>query len=711
MDSSCYGVLCKMSQSYLMRYPLIIGQGSLGTQENNEMRASSRYTEAKPSIYTDLMMNDFKKDVVPLKETYNGEYMEPVVLPGLFPNAICNGRQAIGISMSHNSLPHNLREVCDAIIAYIKNNNLTLDELLNIMPGPDFPLPNVIINKNDIKEAYRTGHSATSLKVRGMYEIKDNKIIFTSIPYRTYRNKIKEQIEKNVDQFENIIEDFNDESALGNNKLVFTLVKGANIQVALNKIFALTDLQTTVSYNMNFIVNGTPKLCSLLDMIKYYVEHQIEVLLKATEYDKIKAEKRKHILEGLILILDNIDRAIELIRNSKDTAEAKIQLIKEFSIDEEQAKAILDMKLARLTKLDKNNLLEELEEKKIIIAECNKIINEEDYRNLKLIEKIQWLKAKYGDERRTELAQIEIPKEEKEIAYVEPEKCVVVMTESGLIKRIPTASFRKANRNTKGVKTQDDITHIVIRTNTIDNLMIFSNKGMMYRLLVDNIPVGTNASQGTNIKALVPMAADETPATIYSIYRETDAKYVLFATKNGLVKRTSLEEYTKTKKKSGLQATKINDDDELVSVSLMDNEDIVMLTKQGMSIHFKGEEISIYGRTAAGLKGINLKEGDEVVAALPIRDTKDNVAIFTENGVGKQVALSDFTLQKRGGKGVAVSKLPIAAASMLNNGDKILIMGDKNNLCISGEDIPVMGRTAQGVQLIKDNKIISVSKV
>lgn len=613
--------------------------------------------------------------------------------------------------MAHNTPPHNLSETCDAIIAYIKNNNLTLDELISIMPGPDFPLPNIIINKKDVREAYRTGHSTISLKVRGVYEIKDNKIIFNSIPYRTYRNKIKEQIEKNVEQFENLIEDFNDESSLGNNKLIFTLSNGANAQVALNKLFALTDLQTTISYNMNFIVNGTPKLCSMLDMIKYYVEHQTNVLLKATEYDKIKAEKRKHILEGLLLILDNIDRAIELIRNSKDSEEAKAQLIKEFCVDEVQAKAILDMKLARLTKLDKNNLLKELEEKKSIIIECEKIINEKEYRNIKLIEKIQWLKDKYGDERRTELAQIEITKEEKEIEYVEPEKCVVVMTESGLIKRIPTTSFRKQNRNTKGVKTQDDITHMIIRTNTIDSLMIFSDKGKMYRLLVDDIPVGTNASQGTNIKALVPMESDEIPATIYSIYRETDAKYVLFATKNGLIKRTSLDEYIKTKKKSGIQALKINEGDKLVAVSLMSSEEVIVITKQGMSIRFSGEEISASGRAAAGVKSISLKEKDEVVAVLPIRDSNDDVAVFTEAGLGKRISLSELTLQKRGGKGLSISKTPIACAAMMNEKDKVLLMGDKNNLCISGEDIPVMGRNAAGNQMIKNNKIISVSKV
>jgi DNA gyrase subunit A len=360
-DASCYGALCKMAQPYLMRYPLIEGQGSLGTQEANGMQASSRYTEAKPSQYADLMMNDFKKNVVPTVETYNGEYMEPVVLPSIFPNAIVNGREAIGISMSHNSLPANLTEVCDGIVAFIKSSeNITLDELMSHIKGPDFPLGGTVINSRDIKEAYRTGHSKVSLKVRGDYEIKGQDIIFTSIPYRTYRNKIKEQITKNIDELDGVIEDFNDESSLGNNRLIFTVKKGVNPENAVNKLFAYTDLQTTLSYNMNFIVNGTPKLCSLIDLIKAYVNHQNNVMIKAAEFDKEKAEARAHILEGLLLAVDKIDEVIKIIKSSENKATAAQSLMSFLSIDEIQANAILDMKLARLTKINKQELVDEL---------------------------------------------------------------------------------------------------------------------------------------------------------------------------------------------------------------------------------------------------------------------------------------------------------------------------------------------------------------
>lgn len=308
-DASCYGVLCKMAQKYLMRYPLLDGQGSLGTQEDNDLVASPRYTEAKPSIYTDLMMIDYKKNPVPTKETYNGEYMEPVVLPSLFPNALCNGRQAIGISMAHNSSPCNLTEVCDGILAYIDNPDLTIDDIMQYIKGPDFPLGGQVINSKDIRAAFSTGKSNVSLKVRGDYEIDGDKIIFTTIPYRTYRNKIKEQLEKNVDEFEKCLDDFNDESNIGNNRLVF-FAKTGQVKVLLNKLFALTDLQTTISYNMNFIVDGTPKLCSIKDLIKAYVIHQNNVMINIAKTDLAKAQAREHVLEGLLIAIKDIDTAI-----------------------------------------------------------------------------------------------------------------------------------------------------------------------------------------------------------------------------------------------------------------------------------------------------------------------------------------------------------------------------------------------------------------
>ena len=711
-DTACYGALCKIAQPYLMRYPLIDGDGNLGTQEGNGYEAASRYTNAKPSIYADLMMNDFKKNVVPLKETYNGEYMEPVVLPSLLPNAIVNGRETIAIGLAHNSLPHNLTEVCNAIIARLeKNDSLTIDELMLYIKGPDFPLKNIVINSKDIKAAFSKGKSDVSLKVRGDYEIKDNEIIFNTIPYRTYRNKIKEQISQNIDVLEEYIEDFSDESNCGINKLVFKIKKGVNPEQAVLKLFALTSLQTTLSYNMNYIVNGTPKMCSMMDLIDAYVNHQINVLLASTEFDKEKALKRKHILEGLIIVINDIDKAIHLIRDSLNSAEAASRLVKTFNLTEEQAKAVLDMKLARLTKLDKNDLIKELEEKNRIIAECEKIINEETYRNNVLIEKVKNLKNTYGDARRTELLNIEVPKEEKEIAEIIPEDVVIVFTENGLIKKVPTSTFKIQRRGGKGVKTKDEIISDVIKTNTVDTLMFFTTKGKMYRTIADNIPTGTNITKGVSVNSLIKLDKNEKVIAITSLHRKSTPKYVIFVTKNGMVKKSYLEEYTKTNRNTGIAALNVKENDEVVRIIFQDEEDMILLTKNGMSIKFATKEINPVGRAAMGVKGIKLSEDDEIVAALPIHKTSDTVAIFTENGLGKKVSLEDFPLQGRGGKGTICSKSSIIKGLMISNEDNILICGNKSSICISAKDIPLLSKISQGNILLKDNKVLSATKI
>ena len=711
-DTACYGALCKIAQPYLMRYPLIDGDGNLGTQEANGYEAASRYTNAKPSIYADLMMNDFKKNVVPLKETYNGEYMEPVVLPSLLPNAIVNGRETIAIGLAHNSLPHNLTEVCNAIIARLeKNDSLTIDELMLYIKGPDFPWKNTVINSKDIKAAFAKGKSDVSLKVRGDYEIKDNEIIFNTIPYRTYRNKIKEQISQNIDVLEEYIEDFSDESNCGINKLVFKIKKGVNPEQAVLKLFALTSLQTTLSYNMNYIVNGTPKMCSMMDLIDAYVNHQINVLLASTEFDKEKALKRKHILEGLIIVINDIDKAIHLIRDSLNSAEAASRLVKTFNLTEEQAKAVLDMKLARLTKLDKNDLIKELEEKNRIIAECEKIINEETYRNNVLIEKVKNLKNTYGDARRTELLNIEVPKEEKEIAEIIPEDVVIVFTENGLIKKVPTSTFKIQRRGGKGVKTKDEIISDVIKTNTVDTLMFFTTKGKMYRTIADNIPTGTNVTKGVSVNSLIKLDKNEKVIAITSLHRKSTPKYVIFVTKNGMVKKSYLEEYTKTNRNTGIAALNVKEKDEVVRIIFQDEEDMILLTKTGMSIKFATKEINPVGRAAMGVKGIKLSEDDEIVAALPIHKTSDTVAIFTENGLGKKVSLEDFPLQGRGGKGTICSKSSIIKGLMISNEDNILICGNKSSICISAKDIPLLSKISQGNILLKDNKVLSATKI
>lgn len=709
-DIACYGVLRKMAQEFLMRYPLVTGQGQLGTQENNDMFSSSRYTEAKPSKFTDLMMNDFSKNVVPTKETYNGEFQEPIVLPSLFPNAICNGRQAIGISMAHNSAPHNLTEVCNAAIALIEKGELTIDEVLSYIPGPDFPLGGTVLNIKDVRAAFASGKSSVSLKIQGDYEIDGQDIIFTSIPYRTYRNKIKEQIEKNIDVLSELIDDFDDESNIGQNKLIFHVKDGVSVSKALNKLFLLTDLQSTLSYNMNYIVNGTPKLCSMVDLLHAYVDHQEEVLVNATTFDKEKAEARAHILEGLIAAVDKIDEVIALIKQSAGRADARIKLMNFLSVDEVQANAILDMKLGKLTRIDKEELVNELKEKKEFIAKCIEILTDKEVRNKVLISKITQLRDTYGDARRTKLLNTDIPKQEKEVVVVEPKDCVIVVTKKNTIKRIDAKNFKAQKRNTTGVKT-GDIVLFSQKTNTQDTLMVFSSKGKMYRVLVDNIPEGTNVSNGTPISTLIEFENGEKPMAFTTMTRDTDKKFIFFATKNGTIKKVPLDEYDKMKR-TGIIAISFKDGDELADVTFINQEQMLLVTKNGMAIRFGTAEMPISSRTAQGVKGMKLNDGDSVIAALPITYPADYLAIVSKNGLGKKIKIDELTLQNRGGKGLMCYKEEIAGAEIIKETDNLLINGNKSSIVISGKDIPTLGRVSMGNIMLKNNEqVISITQV
>lgn len=709
-DIACYGVLRKMAQEFLMRYPLVTRQGQLGTQENNDMFSSSRYTEAKPSKFTDLMMNDFSKNVVPTKETYNGEFQEPIILPSLFPNAICNGRQAIGISMAHNSAPHNLTEVCNAAIALIEKGDLTIDEVLSYIPGPDFPLGGTVLNIKDVRAAFASGKSNVSLKIQGDYEIDGQDIIFTSIPYRTYRNKIKEQIEKNIDVLSELIDDFDDESNIGQNKLVFHVKDGVSVSKALNKLFLLTDLQSTLSYNMNYIVNGTPKLCSMVDLLHAYVDHQEEVLVNATTFDKEKAEARAHILEGLIAAVDKIDEVIALIKQSAGRADARVKLMDFLSVDEVQANAILDMKLGKLTRIDKEELVNELKEKKEFIAKCIEILTDKEVRNKVLISKITQLRDTYGDARRTKLLNTDIPKQEKEVVVVEPKDCVVVVTKKNTIKRIDAKNFKAQKRNTTGVKT-GDIVLFSQKTNTQDTLMVFSSKGKMYRVLVDNIPEGTNASNGTPISTLIEFENGEKPMAFTTMTRDTDKKFIFFATKNGTIKKVPLDEYDKMKR-TGIIAISFKDGDELADVTFINQEQMLLVTKNGMAIRFGTAEMPISSRTAQGVKGMKLNDGDSVIAALPIVNPADYLTIVSKNGLGKKMQIDELTLQNRGGKGLLCYKGEIAGAEIIKESDNLLINGDKSSIVISGKDVPTLGRVSMGNIMLKNNEqVISITQV
>ena len=703
-DSSIYGALVRLSQPWVMRYPLIDFHGSNGNIDGDGP-AAYRYTEARLSKFTEEgLLAGIKKKNVDFIPNYSETKDEPVTLPAIFPNLLCNPNAGIGVAMACSWACHNLNEVADAIYAYMDGEE-------PMLPGPDFPTGGLIINKNDIPNIMRTGH--VSVKIRGKYNIEGNNIVFYEIPYGVGTEALMNQIGEAADS-EKIkgIVDIRNESNKKGYRLVIECDKKASALTIVNKLFAETNLQTSFSYNQVALIDKTPTELNLKDCIKIYIEHNLECIKKEAQFDLEKASKRYEVVEGLLRALEDIDNIITLIKSSDNSKHAEQNLIEKYSFTENQAKAICAMKLGSLAKLEAVELNTEKSDLAKIISDKNILINEETARLSELRTRLMAFVAKYGDPRRTELAQIEVPKEEKEIEYVEPEKCVVVMTESGLIKRVPTASFRTQNRNTKGVKTQDDITNAVIRTNTIDNLMIFTNKGKMYRLLVDNIPVGTNKSQGVPINSLVSMEGDEVATTMYSLYRDTDAKYVLFITETGLVKKTALEEFTKTKKKTGIAAIKIKEGDKLASVSLIKDEDIILLTKNGQGIRFKSSEINPSGRVAMGVKGITLKPEDKVVAGLVVRHDTDDLAIFAENGLAKKIKLTELASQKRAGKGVIVYKNNnIASATLITSGDRILVCGTKTSLCVAADDIPEMGRTSIGNQIIKGSQVLSVSKV
>lgn len=712
-DAACYGALCKIAQPYLMRYPLIDGDGNFGTQEGNGMEASQRYTNCRPSCYADLMMTDFKKNIVPLKETYNGEYYEPVVLPSLLPNAIVNGRETIAVGLAHNSLPHNLTEVCNAILARIeKGSSLTTDELMQYIKGPDFPLENVVINTRDIKSAFETGHSATSLKVRGKYTIDKDTITFTTIPYRTYRNKIKEQISKNVEVLENYIEDFSDMSNVGQNCLVFKVKAGIDPQAAVDKLFEYTDLQTTLSYNMNYIVNGTPKMCSMSSLVDAYVAHQDRIMIKATEYDKDKAEARKHILDGMVVVIGDIDKAIAIIKNSNDRAQAEERLMSQFNIDSIQAKAVLDMKLAKLTKLDKDALLKELEEQKRIIAECSKILNDLAYRSSKLADKVKSLRDTYGDARRTELIDIEVPKKvstKAAAAKVEviPEDVVITMTENGTLKRTAKSSYRVQKRGGKGVKSSGDVLLGVLKTNTTDMLCLFSNLGKMYRIPVHKIEAG----KGVSVTNFITLEPAETIVNFTSLRSKSCPKYILFFTEKGMLKKGVLEEYMNTNRNSGIKVIKLKAEDKVVKVVFQDEEDIVLLSKNGLGLRLETKDITITSKIAGGVIGMKLDKDDKLVTALPVHKTTDKLALFSFEGLGKKMELSEIPVQGRNTKGVMTGMTKLIGGLMVSDEDSIMAIGTPNTICIEAKSITLQSKKGSGTKIIGDGSINYVTKI
>ena len=714
-DSSIYGALTWMSQTWNMRYPLISWHGNNGSRDGDEP-AAYRYTECKLSKMGEEMLADIKKNTVDWQNAYTDEEQEPIYLPGRIPNLIVNGTSGIAWAMACSFAPHNLNEVMNAAIHVLENPDCDVKEILNHISGPDFPTGGLIINKDELPTAYLTGKGRA--RIRGEYVIESDKkgdtIVFTSIPYKVSKEDLIVKIDALCEDGSITgISAIRDESNKDGVRFVIEVEKGISTEPIIAKLFKLTTLETTYSFNQVALVDKKPVLLNMKQLLEHYIAHQKDVLIRKTQFDLEKVKARIHILEGLLIALEDIDNVITLIKKSDSAIAAKINLMEKYSLSESQSKAILDMKLSKLAKLEKVEIQNEKNEK---ILESQRLESILKNPTPTLKENFEEIKQTYGDSRRSTIIQAATNPEDKDIEFVEPEKCVVVMTEGGLIKRIPVDSFRTQRRNGKGVKTQDDITNAIIRTNTIDSLMIFTDKGKMYRLLVDSIPEGTNSSKGQSIKSLVEMEQNENPTIIYSIYRDTDAQYVLFVTKNGLVKKTNLEEYVKTKKKTGIAAITLKEGDELAAVTLIKDEPIVLITSEGMSIKFNSNEVTPTSRATSGVKGIILNENDVIVSALPIRNTNDKLAVFTENGLSKKFALTELPMQKRAGKGVLCYKPTdstgkLKAAVLIADEDNLLISGDKSSICISATEIPELSRISIGNQTIKNNKVNSVSKI
>jgi DNA gyrase subunit A len=705
-DSSIYGALVRLTQDWVMRYPLLDPHGNFGNIFGDGP-ASQRYTEVRLSkLAEDGLLKNLKKNVVDFTPNYSETEDEPITLPAIFPNLLCNPNEGIGWAIGCSWAPHNLNEVAQAIHDYV-------DGIEPMLPGPDFPTGGIVINKNDIPKIMQTGHG--SVKIRGRYKIEGQNIVFYELPYGTKLEDLMTQIGKASEEEKlSHIADVRNESGRKGIRLTIQVDKNADPNKIVNDLFAKTDLQTSFSYNQIALIGKTPTEMNLKDAIKVYVDHNLDCNKREKEFDLNKIQARQEIVAGLLIALEDIDNVIAIIKKSKDTASAIQNLLSHYNLTENQAKAIVDMKLGRLAGLEKIALQEEKTSLEKEAADILSFLNSESQQTSYMLEKLDTIVKKYGDARRTELTQIEINPEEKEIAAVAPENVVVIVSQNGDIKRIPSKSFKVQRRNGKGVKSIDDAVLASISTNTIDTLMVFTSKGKMYRLLVDNVPAGTNTSKGTNLNSLIKFEDNEKVIAVTSLNHGSQAKYAVFFTKKGLIKKTYIEEYTKVKRNNGIVAISLKDNDTIANVCFLDEEEVLVITKKGMSIHFDTASINPIGRATAGVKSIKLIDDDEVVIGLPLYNETDDVAVFTEKGFGKKVSLSEFPYQQRGGKGNIVYKPnpttgDIVGAALVNDRDSILLVGIKS-ICIAATDLPLLTRISMGNIMIK-NTVKSIVKL
>lgn len=704
-DSSIYEAMIRLSQPWVMRYPLIDVHGNNGNIAGDGP-AAARYTESRLSkLSEEGLLNGIKKRNVDFIPNYSEDAEEPVTLPAVFPNLLCNPNSGIGVAMACNWLPHNLTEVAEAIKNYMNGEEPTL-------PGPDFPTGGIVINAKDIPAIMKTGHG--SVKVRAKYKIEKDNLVFYEIPYGTKIEDLVKEIGEVAETEIQGIDDIRDESNKKGLRIVVKCEKGIDPDGVAKKLFAKTNLQTSISYNQVALVDKTPTELNLKQCIELYVEHNIKCIIKEAKFDLDKAKARLEIVNGLLRALEDIDNIIAFIKKSSSSSAAKDGLISQYGFTEPQAKAIVDMKLGKLAGLEKIELNKEKTELDESVKNLMELISDRKVQEKILQKRLNDLVKKYGDKRRTELANIETPKEEKEIETVMPEDVVVIMSQTGEIKRIPKSSFRTQRKGGKGVKTENDAIMATISTNTIDNLLLFTNTGKMFRVLVDNIPVGTNVSKGIGIGSLINLDTNEKVIAITNLERKNNKKYVVFITKKGLLKKTELEEYKNTKKSTGIIAIKIKDGDSIANIELMDEEEMIIITKNGQSIHIETKDVAAIGRATSGIKAIKLKDDDEVLVGLPV-ESNTTLAVFAEYGQAKKTALNEYPLQGKNGVGVSTYKTTpstgkIIGAAMVTDEDNILLSG-KTAICISATDIPLLGRTASGNMMIKNGELNSIVKL
>ena len=695
-DSSIYSALIRLSQNWIMRYPLIDVHGNNGNIAGDGP-AAARYTEARlAKLSEEGLLNGIKKNNVDFIPNYDETLEEPVTLPAIFPNLLCNPNTGIGVAMACNWAPHNLNDVAKCINDYLDGNSVSL-------PGPDFPTGGLIINKDDIPKIMETGHG--SVKLRARYTIEKDKIIFYEVPYGTTIEGLIAEVGEACEKKElEGVSDIHDESSK-KIRIVITCEKGVDPEFVVKRLYQKTNFQTSFSYNQVALIDKTPTELNLKEAIKIYVNHNIECIKKECQFDLDKAKARLEIVNGLLKALEDIDNIIALIKGSESAAAAKENLIAKYNFTENQAKAILAMRLSSLAKLEKIELEKEAENLKEQINDLIKILASKQEQEDILKLRLNNLVKKFGDARRTELTQIDEPKEEKAKIEIVPEDVVVIVSRSGDIKRVPKKNFKPQHRKGVGVKTLDNATLSVISTNTVDTLMIFTSKGKMYRLSVDKIPEGMNTSKGINVKTILPFDKGEEVQAITNI-SSSIAPNVVFFTKFGLIKKTLLKEYSSTKKTTGIQAIKLKENDELISVHFMTEEDILIVTKKGMVIKVPSNDIKAIGRLTCGVKGIGLKDDDEVVSAFP---ATDELVIITTQGKGKRIKSSQFIIQSRGGRGVSGIKLDIgdhvAAAAAVSPLDSLLIVGKPNSICIPASELSEQTRNSSGTKVIEKSTI------